>query len=153
MEPQVAIIIAIVVWIAIGLIARTDTIIGKILRVIWNVLFSIAAIIPFCGWMTRFVITKNEEEKKAKEELVRAGDENDSSSWSSVEASARKSVEADEARRAKLEADRKAVEEDLQRRAYQSLGRTDVRVNSDGSMAKIGDGDYVPVEELKREFQ
>lgn len=152
MGPEVTIIIAVAVWVAIGLIARTDTIVGKILRVIWNVTFSIAAIIPFCGWMTHFVITKNEDEKRAKEELVRAGEANDGSAWSSVEESARRSVEADEARRNALEANRKAIEEDLQRRAYQSLGRTDVSVNSDGSMAKIGDGEYISVEEMKKKL-
>ena len=152
METGAIVLIAIAAWIAIGLIARTDTIIGKILRVIWNVTFSIAAIIPFCGWMTHFVITKTDEEKIAKEELVREGEANDGSAWSSVEESARRSVEADEARRNALEANRKSVEEDLQRRAYQSLGRTDVYVNNDGSMAKIGDGEYIPVEEMKKKF-
>lgn len=153
MEPGVAVVLAMAAWVAIGLIARTDTLIGKILRVWWNITFSIAAIIPFCGWMTHFVITKTDEEKKAKKELVDAGEANDNSAWSSVEESARKSIEAEEARRAKLEAERKAVEEDLQRRAYQSLGRTDVQVNSDGSKAKIGNGDYISVEEMKRHLQ
>jgi len=51
------------------------------------------------------------------------------------------------------EAERRAQEEDLRRSAYQKYGTRDVTLNSDGSMAKFGDRDYVSTEEMKKQLK
>lgn len=149
------VVIAVIIWVAIAIVARLNIpIISPILRWWWNISFTIAAYIPFCGWMSIFIITKGDEKaKKRKEELVNIGRSTDDMAFNSLEESAKREQAEREAREAQQRAEREALEEDLRGRAYRSLGTRDVTLNSDGSMAKIGNGDYVPVNELKKELR
>lgn len=149
------VVIAIIIWVAIAIVARLNIpIISPILRWWWNISFTIAAYIPFCGWMSIFIITKGDENaKKRKEELVNIGRSTDDMAFNSLEESAKREQAEREAREAQQKAEREALEEDLRGRAYRSLGTRDVTLNSDGSMGKIGNGDWMPVNELKKDLR
>lgn len=149
------VVIAVIIWVAIAIVARLNIpIISPILRWWWNISFTIAAYIPFCGWMSIFIITKGDEKaKKRKEELVNIGRSTDDMAFNSLEESAKREQAEREAREAQQKAEREALEEDLRGRAYRSLGTRDVALNSDGSMGKIGNGDWVPVNELKKDLR
>lgn len=147
-----SIIIAVIIWITMGIVARLDIpIISPFLRWWWNISFTIAAYIPFCGWMTIFIITKGDKTaKKRKEELMNVGRSTDDVAFYNLEQSAIREQAEREAREAQRKAERETLEEDLKGRAYRSLGTRDVTLNSDGSMVKIGNSDYVPVNEFKK---
>ncbi|MBQ7097359.1 MAG: hypothetical protein IJN96_04705 [Clostridia bacterium] len=149
------VVIAVIIWVAVAIIARLNIpIISPILRWWWNISFTIAAYIPFCGWMSIFIITKGDEKaKKRKEELVNIGRSTDDMAFNSLEQSAKREEAEREVRAAQQKAEREALEEDLKGRAYRALGTRNVTLNSDGSMAKVGDGDFVPVNELKKELR
>ena len=101
---------------------RTDTLVGRICRAWWNISFSIAAIIPFCGWMTRFVIADPE----TKEYLVNMGDANDEYFFGKVADSAQAEL-ARQKRDAEI------------RSRLDSKGLTDVYINEDGTHATAKD--------------
>lgn len=50
------------ILILIRVLATQDHAVGRICRMYWNFSFSLAAVIPFCGWMTCMVIKDREEE-------------------------------------------------------------------------------------------
>ena len=152
MEP---IIIAVIVFVAIRIIAGLDIpVLSVILRGWWNISFKISAFIPFCGWMTCFIITKGDEKAKAEKEFYRnVGRETDNAAGEMLERSAERARAEEAARQRQMEIEaenRRNLEDDMRRRAYTSLGRTDVQLNRDGSAVRVGDSDYVSVEEFKR---
>lgn len=136
-EEMMPIIIPVAVWIGIRIIAGTNTIIGRIFRWFWNLSFSIAAHVPFCGWMSRFIIAKTEEEKAYKEDIVRTGDENDDITLKQLEEKARREREK--------ENERQELRDEINYR----LGRNDVQIH--GNIVRIGKKDYT-VDEVKREL-
>ena len=150
-------IIAIVIVVAIGILARLRIpFLSAILRAWWNISFTIAAFIPFCGWMSRFIIATDEEEKKNKEELVGIGEKNDDAAIDGLNEAAQRDLAEAEARRVQqmqAEESRRALEDELNASAYKKYGSRNVTLNSDGTMAKVGDGEYVPVEQLKSNLQ
>jgi len=150
------IIIAIIIWIGIRILAGMNIpVISIILRTWWNISFKIASFIPFCGWMTCFIIAKNEKERKEKEMWKKTGEETDNAAADMLERAAerdRAALEAEQARIAQKEAERKELEEDLRARTYRKYGTRDVHVNSDGSRVKVGGGEYIPTEEFKRKL-
>lgn len=150
----IAIIIVVVLRIVAGL---NIPVISKIIRWWWNLSFKIAAHIPFCGWMSHFIITKGDKNAEAaKEHYVNIGRKTDNIAVDMLEQSAARAKAEQEAYQTQLaqeEAERRALEEDLRGRAYRTLGTRDVRLNSDGSMAKVGNSDYISTEELKKKLQ
>lgn len=146
----IAIIILVVIRVLAGL---NIPIISTVLRWWWNIGLKIAAYIPFCGWMSRFIITKGDERAEAeKAHYVNVGRETDKATGEMVEraaARAKAEQEADRARRAQEEANRKELEENLRGRAYREWGTRDVHLNSDGSKVRIGDGDYMSIKEFE----
>lgn len=149
----IAIIIVVVLRIVAGL---NIPVISKIIRCWWNLGFKIAAHIPFCGWMSHLIITKGDKNAEAeKSHYVNIGRKTDNIAVDMLEQSAARAKAEQEAYQAQLaqeEAERRALEEDLRGRAYRTLGTRDVQLNSDGSKAKVGDGDYISTEELKKEL-
>lgn len=73
MSPAIPFIIAIVIFFAILIIARTDNILGKIFRWFWNTSFKIVAHVPMCGWMAHFMIAKTPEERAMKDKYIGIG--------------------------------------------------------------------------------
>ena len=74
-EVYVALGGALCVWLLIRYLAHQDNLLGHICRFFWNLGFMIAAMIPFCGWMARFIIDDDEESKKEWIEIGDASDE------------------------------------------------------------------------------
>ncbi len=151
MEPG---IIAIILFVSIRIVAGLNIpILSTIIRAWWNISFKIASFIPFCGWMAHFIITKGDPQAEAeKAHYVEVGRQTDDATIDMLEQSAEREKAqqaAYEAEQAQREANRRALEDDLRARAYNKYGTRDVHLNSDGSMAKIGNGDYVPVNDLK----
>lgn len=72
-------IIAGVVVIAIRILAGQDHILGRICRWFWNVSFKIVSYIPLCGWMSCFIIAKNDKERAEKNYYKQVGVEADRS--------------------------------------------------------------------------
>ena len=58
-------------------LARKDTLLGHIIKAWWNISLTIVSIIPFCGWLARFMIADNAEEEKVKKDQIRLGEEAD----------------------------------------------------------------------------
>ena len=88
--------------------------------------------------------------------MINIGRNTDDVAFDALEKSAKLEQAEQEARAAQREAERKermALEEDLRGRAWRSIGTRDVTLNSDGSKAKVGDNDWVSVEELKRNLK
>ena len=104
--------------------------------------------------MTCFIITKGDEKAKAEKEFYRnVGRETDNAAGEMLERSAERARAEEAARQRQMEIEaenRRNLEDDMRRRAYTSLGRTDVQLNRDGSAVRVGDSDYVSVEEFKR---
>lgn len=151
-------IIAVVIFVAIRVLAGLNIpVLSTIMRAWWNISFSLAAYIPFCGWMTHLIITKGDKAAEAnKARLVEIGRQTDDATAEMLERSAERAKAeqaAYEAQRAEEEANRKALEEDLRGRAYNAYGTRDVHLNSDGSKVRVGDGDFVSTEEFKKSMQ
>ena len=139
------------ILIAIRLLANMDNIIGKIFRWYWNTSFTIAAFIPFCGWMSRFIIAKTPEAKKAKAQVVAQGDEVDNMAFGWVgESAARQKaqLEAEEAQRAAEREARARQEAELQRMFWQKEGRNDVQLTNDPNYVKVGGEHIMSVKEF-----
>lgn len=149
----ITVVIAVAIWIAVRIIAKTDCLLGRICRWWWNTSFKIASYIPFCGWMARFIIADSDEEKRNREMYINIGEQSDASgvAWAERSAdNARARAAEDQARREQEEQERQEMESDLRRRAYKNYGRNDIQLNSDGSKVKMGDGDYVGVNDFKK---
>ena len=147
-------IIAILIFVAIGILARLRIpVLSAILRAWWNISFTIAAFIPFCGWMSNFIIATDDDEKKQKEDLVDIGRETDGAAVDGLNESAQRDLAEAEARRMQAAEANRALDDELNAAAYKKYGTRNVTLNSDGSMAKIGDGEYVSVEQLKKTLQ
>lgn len=146
----IAVVIAVVLVVLIRVLAGMDIpIVSTILRAWWNISFKIAAYIPFCGWMAHFIITKGDAAAQAEKELyVKIGKDADQVASDYLQQQAQKAREEEQARQERLkeEAARKELQEDLRRRA----GTRDVHLNSDGSRVRVGDGEYMTVEEFKK---
>ena len=128
--------------LAIGLLVGLRLLAGKFkfFRWYWNTSFKISSYIPFCGWMSRFIIADTEAEKTQKEHFVQTGAKVDNVAFGAVEqAAAREQQKIKEAQA-------------LQSAVCQRLGRSDVTVTSDGSSIKIGNGDWIPAENVKSQL-
>ena len=139
------------ILIAIRLLANMDNIIGRIFRWYWNTSFTIAAFIPFCGWMTRFIIAKTPEQKRAKAAVVQTGDSTDNVAFGWVEQSAARQQAELAAQEAQWAAEREArarQEAELQRMFYQKEGRNDVQLTNDPNYVKVGGEHIVSVKEF-----
>lgn len=151
-------IIAIVILVAFRIIAGLNIpILSVILRTWWNLSFTIAAYIPFCGWMSHLIITKGDPDmEKEKQKIVEIGEQTDSATADMLEESAKRAKaeqEAYEAQRQQQEEARRAAEDELNAAAYKKYGERNVTLNSDGSMAKVGNSDFVSTEEVKKNLQ
>lgn len=149
-------IIAIIILVAIRVIAGLHIpILSAVIRAWWNISFKIAAFIPFCGWMSHFIIVEKGDAaaEAEKEHYVSVGQDTDKATADMLEESAARAKaeqEAYEAQRAQEEESRRAMEEDLRNRAYNALGTRDVHLNSDASKVRVGDNDFVPIDEFKK---
>ena len=144
-------IIAIVIWVAIAIVARLNIpVISPIVRWVWNIFFTFAAFIPFCGWMTIFIVAKDEDEKKAKKEIVETGLANDGDIIDDVAGASEREQKEREAYETQKKAEREALEKDLSKRAYEAFGTSNITLNSDGSMVKIENGEYMSVDAFKK---
>lgn len=154
---ELVLVLALVWWFSFRWIAGTDTTIGRICFLIWNTMFKLAAFIPFCGWMTCFIITKNDEKAKTeKEYYVQMGKEavdRDIEFWDRKAQRERDEENARQEQLTRQAAARRELEEDLRGRAYRKLGTRDVHLNRDGTMVKVGDSDYMSVEQFKRKMR
>lgn len=147
---MVAVIIAVAVWIAIRIIAGTNTGIGMVFRWFWNLSFTIASYIPFCGWMAHFIIAKDDAEKARKEEMIKVGEQTDQSTADYLEKKAQQEkaeAAAREAEAAQREQERRNLQDELRAKT----NNPDLSLNSDGTMARPSrDADFVPVNEIKK---
>ena len=112
----------------------------KFFRWYWNTSFKISSYMPFCGWMARFIIAENEEEEKMKEFFVQTGDNTDDVAVGVLDNAVQR------------EKERIKEAQELQSAICQKLGRGDVTVSSDGKSVKIGDGNWMPAEDAKRQL-
>ncbi len=110
----------IAIVVAIRLIAKTDTLIGRIFRWWWNIGFIICCHFPFCGWMAHFII-----DKELKELYIPIGEQADKIAidWAD-------SVVEKERRRAEIQENLRA-----------KYGRSDIIVNDDMQSAYFTDED------------
>lgn len=139
------------ILIAIRLLANMDNIIGKIFRWYWNTSFKLAAFIPFCGWMTHFIIAKTPEAKKAKANMVAQGEATDNMAFGWAEQSAARQKAELAAQEAQMAAEREArarQEAELQRMFWQKEGRNDVQLTNDPNYVKVGGEHIVSVKEF-----
>lgn len=126
---------------------------GHLVRVWWNTSFKVSSWIPFFGWMANFIITDDEEEKKLYKEIGQNAD-NFGAEMLAESAERAKRREAEfQASLTQEEAERKKLEEDLQSMAYREIGTRDVHLNKDGSKVRVGEGEYMSVEEFKRQMR
>ncbi len=77
-------------WFWLWMTARKNTPLGNIIRPIWNACYTFAACIPFCGWMSCFIVAKTKEEMREKRRIQEMGEETDSIVWGEIEKNARK---------------------------------------------------------------
>ena len=87
--------------------------------------------------MARFIIADTEAEKQQKEHLVQTGAKVDNAAFDFVQDAANR------------EQQKIKDSQMLQSEICQRLGRSDVIVTADGRSAKIGNGDWMPVENVK----
>lgn len=158
MDDALLIIIPVAVLVGIAVIARLNIpILSAVLRWFWNISFTIAAFIPFCGWMSRFIITKGDKDAAAmKEELRNIGRETDDNAFDALGQSGERiqaELEERQEQTALEEEERRAQEEELRADAYRKYGTRDVHLNSDGSKVRVGNGDYVSTEEFKKSLR
>ena len=110
------------VLIFIRVMATKNSILGKICRWYWNTSFKIAAFIPFCGWMTHFIIANPEE----KQIYINIGQDVDQWALDSI----KNAAERDRIQRERDE----AIRSQLAQR-----GLRNVSVNYDGTHATAED--------------
>lgn len=141
----------IAILIALRLLAGMNNFVGRIFRWYWNTSFKIAAFIPFCGWMTRFIIADTAAEKKQKAAIMKTGEEIDNMAFGWVgESAARQQAEL-AAQEAQMAAEREArarQEAELQRMFWQKEGRNDVQLTNDPNYVKVGGEHIVSVKEF-----
>ncbi len=113
----------IAIVVAIRLIAKTNTLIGKIFKWWWNIGFVIWSHIPFFGWMSIFMIADTPEDEALKELTMQIGANADkiATDWAD-------SVAEKERRRA-----------DIQEKLCAKYGRSDIIVNDDLESAYLTD--------------
>ena len=125
-------IIAGAVVIAIRILAGQDHLLGHICRWFWNVSFKIISYVPFCGWMSCFIIAKNDKEKAAKNYYKQVGAEADQSGINYLDRKAAQDRAEEEARQERLRQE-SAIN--------YALKRTDARILSD-DVVEIGGKKY-----------
>ncbi len=148
-----AIVIAII--IAIRVLAKKDSTLGKICLWYWNTRGKFAAHIPFLGWMAHFIITDGSDEAESmREHYINVGQQSDNLGAQMAENISVRAKEREAEEQAQIEAEAKKREElqtEMRQRAYRNFDRSDVQLNSDGSMVKLGkDGEYVNVDEFRK---
>lgn len=143
----VALIACFVVLILIRILAKQKNPLGRIARGFWNINFKIAAVIPFCGWMTRFIIADTEQEKAAKEMYREAGRKVDNAAYDNLEKSVRRQQEEQERERIKLE-ERQRMEREITSRLKDKSLPVHVHENT----VDIGEQTYT-LDEIKNKFR
>ncbi len=83
-ESLMIVAFVLITIVAIRLLAGMNNFIGRIFRFFWNLGFTIAAFIPFMGWMAKLIIADTANEKAAKEDLVRTGEKTDDDAYDYV---------------------------------------------------------------------
>ncbi len=143
-----------IAWFGIWRLAHSKTPLGGMVRAIWNFEFELASLIPGFGWFfALFVIADSDEELKAKEELLKDTAERDAARADTLEKQYKREQEEYWNRLAQDEAARRAKEDELRGAAYRKYGTRNVQLNSDGSRAKMGNGDWVPTSELEKSLR
>ncbi|MBQ7861689.1 MAG: hypothetical protein IJ349_05755 [Clostridia bacterium] len=127
---------AVVAWFGLRKLAHKSALI----RWWWNSSFKIASYIPFCGWMTCFMVTVDEDDRKEKEFYQQVGKQSDEVG-SKLADSLVNNYHQQEAQRQSLE-----------RELAQRFGRSDITVSGDGKSVKIGDSDWMPSDTVKRKL-
>jgi len=105
----------------------------------------------YCVYKNVIAKKDDEEGKKEKERYIKTGEKADNAGISYLENSARRQREEEAARQAQLAREANARREHEDRLRAKS-GRSDVHLNSDGSMVRVGNGDYIPVHEYERQL-
>lgn len=129
----VLIVGAAVLWLTLRKLAHKN----KFIRWWWNSSFKFAAHMPFCGWMTCFMVAVDEEEQKQKEHYQQVGQQSDEFGGKLADNAVNSYHQQEE--------DRKNLERELSSR----FGRSDITVSSDGRSVKIGNGDWMPTDTVK----
>lgn len=113
-------------------IARKDTLLGRIIKGWWNLSLTIVSIIPFCGWLARFMIADNKEERAIKERQIQIGEDADSIAAESMSRSAER-----------MKAEQREISERarLEREINAALRRTDAHIIS-SNVVEIGGKKY-----------
>lgn len=116
---------------------------GQICRWSWNGTCVIISLIPGCGWMNHFIISKD---KEMKEQMVQAGERAD------AETAARWEREREEKKaREEEEAARIAeMQDEVRQKAWREDNRTDVDFNRDTSKWKYRDEDWSEARNVKK---
>ena len=147
----------ILVWLGLWRLGHSKTKIGIIVKAIWNFNMWLGSLIPGLGWFySFFVIADTEEDLKAKEQMRKDAQERDAAYADKFEQHKQAYEREQEEyfnRLAQDEAARRAKEDELRGDAYRKYGTRDVRLNSDGSRAKMGNGDWVPTNELEKSLR
>ena len=151
------VLLLVIVWFSIWRLAHSKTPLGGMVRAIWNTMYELASLIPGFGWFfALFVIADSDEELKGKEQLLKDTAERDAAHADTLE-QRKQAYEREQeeywSRLAQDEAARRAKEDELRGAAYRKYGSRDVQLNSDGSRAKMGDGDWVPTSELEKSLR
>ena len=127
---------AVVAWLGLRKLAHKNAFI----RGWWNTSFKIASYIPFCGWMTCFMVTVDENDKKEKEFYQQVGKQSDEVGGKLADSWVNNYHQQ--------EAERQSLEREISQR----LGRNDVTVTADGRSVKIGDSDWMPADNIKNQL-
>ena len=115
----------VVLLISLRKIAKKDTLLGHIIKAWWNISLTIVSIIPFCGWLARFIIADNKEEEAAKQRQIQIGEDADDIALDAMV----KSAERDRAYQAKV-----AERARLEREINAALGRSDAHIVGDNAV-------------------
>lgn len=143
MSECLMVLLGLVALVAYYLLARMDNIIGLILRTIWNFWFKLFSLIPLLGWMSHFIITKNEEDETRKKEFQKeAAIVREENAKLFSEYTEKKIAETAERKAQLQEQQQQKLQEEqdwIRKQAWQQDGRKDVEFSKDGTRWKYQD--------------
>lgn len=150
-------VVVFLLWLGLWRLGHSKTTIGRIVKMFWNFSITLGTIVPVFGrFFALFLIADSDEELKAKEQILKDADKRDAAYMDTLE-QRKQAYEREQEeywnRLAQDEAARRAKEDELRGAAYRKYGSRDVQLNSDGSRAKMGDGDWVPTSELEKSLR
>lgn len=143
----VTLIACLAVVVLIRILAKQKNPLGRIAKGFWNIGFKIASIIPFCGWMSHFIIADTEQEKATKREYQEAGRKVDNAAYDNLEKRARRQQAEQERERIKLE-ERQRMEREI----TSHLKDKSLPVHVHENTVDIGERTYT-VDEIKDKFR